>query len=334
MCKVTRFYFKCSHEVKLRKSQCGGTYHRVKRNGRSVACTADAYIHINLKFDCGPCQQTGWENSWKQKLEKARTFRENLAGASLPGVEEVFELVKELENEYDVASWNIRTKFPPSAKSHVSKVKPGENVRKQSPLAQEVRPDDVFIDKEKDVGGDDDVEYEPINYDNPLLSLATGWIDDYLPESAGDSPDQLTTLDFTSEQWVWGGDTQTTGTEGALSPAIDDVSESTMKSDVLQAKIQEVVKSFWEVVDPEVTTGLQQSQRPAVSHHEAISNLNQEFADTDWYGTQPLVFPSASSELSLPPEKTSASGQASRLPPKSPIKNDKMRRDSSSQRPH
>jgi hypothetical protein len=310
MCKVICFRFTCAHKVKLRRSRCGGTFHRVRRSGTSTACTAEPYIDIKLSIDCGPCQQEEWDRGWKAKLERAKHFLEKAAELKMPGVGDVEELVKELEDEYQVASWNIRTRFPPGDKGSVKKVEKGEKTRRTSQLAQEVRPEDVVSDEERSRSAEPEVTVDSfywnsitydsagnINYDNPLYHVDSSWVDGFLSE--GDyGVSAHSDIDFTSgwgDASEWGTDQDTIerevenirqeekcsqglfawgpdATNQCSSATIGMVGLKTAEDD-LRHRTEEIIREFWQAVEPIDVDDPVQSQRLISTTQETFGPL-------------------------------------------------------------
>ncbi|KAI4651320.1 uncharacterized protein J4E78_008011 [Alternaria triticimaculans] len=165
----------------------------------------------NMITDCSPCEHKLWESEWESKLGRARAFLIKLIEKRMYGVEDITTLVKELEEQYYVASWDARNMQIPS---HAFKKSVARTAR--SPLAQEVRPEDVVDPKkhlkdwtemdENDYDGDYIASTDPIHpvntdYSHPLDDDDGSWIlNHFSPEemesAAGD-------LDFDQNGWSW-----------------------------------------------------------------------------------------------------------------------------------
>lgn len=266
MCKVIRFKSPCSHIVKLRISKCGGTYHKVRRNGRSVACTAEAYIDFKLPYDCGKCQQTTWDEPWKAKIDRAKTFLEELTETGHPGVDKISELVKTLEHEHDVKFWNVCKRLPLAEKTDVPKVKMGKKLHQPSPLTREVRPEDIVLDEKNGncdatQGSESDVQFEAINYGHLLDNVGRSWVDDFLSQGDGTFPDDSGST-WPAENDGWSKNGPITIEEGHTSLAtfgpdagtktssgIKDLSGLKRQDDMQNNQIQNVINAFWKAVD-------------------------------------------------------------------------------------
>ncbi|KAI4929459.1 uncharacterized protein J4E92_005123 [Alternaria infectoria] len=218
MCNVIHFFFKCQHLLGLRRSRCKGTKHKMTRTSIRAACTAESFLTIYFQTDCSPCEHKLWESEWESKLGRARAFLIKLIEKRMYGVEDITALVKELEEQYYVASWDARNMQIPSHafKKSVARVSITYHQTARSPLTQEVRPEDVVDPKkhnkdwremdENDYDGDYIASTDPIHpvstdYSHPLDDDDGSWIfNHFSPEemepTAGD-------LDFDQNGWSW-----------------------------------------------------------------------------------------------------------------------------------
>jgi hypothetical protein len=94
MCNIIQFLFSCQHSARLPRSRCKGTKHKVTRTSVRAACTAECFLTIRLQTECSSCQHKTWQEGWKLKLERARTFLAKLTEKRMPGIEAVATLVK------------------------------------------------------------------------------------------------------------------------------------------------------------------------------------------------------------------------------------------------
>jgi hypothetical protein len=215
MCTVVQFTFDCGHNHKLRKSRCHGKFHKERRDSRKAACCAEPYLITKLSIDCGPCQQIDWEKFWAEKLGRAQIFLAALIRAGMPGVQQVSDQIKTMEDEHNQDAWSIRQKFPPLCKpSSIERVKLRTRAPGCSPLSKEVRPEDVVESRVKSfVEGDDDDDYirstDPLHpvttdYSHPLDNADTSWFNEYLSQEEiklAESPDIA--FDPGSNPWNW-----------------------------------------------------------------------------------------------------------------------------------
>jgi hypothetical protein len=270
MCRIIIYYFTCKHHVKLQKSRCGGTFHRITRSGTSVACKAGPYLELCLPFACDPCQQTQWDTAWKRKLERAETFFKKLG--TFPGTLEIRKLISELQHEYDEASWN-RSRSLQLHKQPINKAIMGRKQSYPSPLAQEIRSEDVVVNDQQNSEqemAEEAAIFEVIDYTHPADLRDNSWADDYVPQSdynpfedvenpfennetwhsdtSGQPPDQ-------SENFMaWGPDADNPSATGVI--RIDDANTVT-------AFTEEVIKLFWKFIGTDTEVKEQQSAHPA-----------------------------------------------------------------------
>ncbi|KAI4653603.1 hypothetical protein J4E93_001369 [Alternaria ventricosa] len=149
---------------------------------------------------------------------RARLFLAKLTEKRMPGVDEISTLVRELDEQYYVASWDARNMQIPSHsfKKSVARVSITYHQTARSPLTQEVRPEDVVDPKkhmkdwtemdEDDYDGDYVASTDPIHpvstdYSHPLDDDDGSWIlNHFSPEemesAAGD-------LNFDQSGWSW-----------------------------------------------------------------------------------------------------------------------------------
>ncbi|KAF2270145.1 hypothetical protein CC78DRAFT_539400 [Lojkania enalia] len=273
MCKTICFRFQCRHHVKLRLSMCGGTFHKQSRSGKTVACSADVFLTINISCVCGSCQRNVWETSWDHRLECARLFLAHLKDQGIVGAEEIAELVGKLEYERDVATWDARCIFPPSDPKDVGKAQMGTKVRGKSPLAREVLPEEINI--EDGEGKDEPVSKVEDNrggapelnsfgypvtwtgtYDHPLDNLDEDWVPQEFvsqndacdtADSAFNGFDSGFEFDSASSDW-------NTRFEIFADPAAswDSKKESSgFQDDTLKkTQIKKAVELFWDTIGP------------------------------------------------------------------------------------
>jgi len=188
------------------------------RTSIRAACTAESFLTVYVQTDCSPCEHKLWESNWECKLGRARAFLIKLTEKQMHGVEDITALVKELEEQYYVASWDARNMQIPSHafKKSVSRVSITYHQTARSPLTQEVRPEDVVDPKKhnkdwtemdaNDYDGDYIASTDPIHpvstdYSHPLDDDDGSWIfNHFSPEemepTAGD-------LDFDQNGWSW-----------------------------------------------------------------------------------------------------------------------------------
>ncbi|KAF2657242.1 hypothetical protein K491DRAFT_714639 [Lophiostoma macrostomum CBS 122681] len=305
MCKVIRFLFACYHTVKIRESKCGGTYAKSRRNGRSTACSADAYINIKLRHACGPCQQAEWDAKWKLKLSRAKLFQEKIAGQ--PGEKEVVELVGQLESEYSEAVWRVRSIFPPAAHEPVKKVQtaPIEKMKRSSPLGQEVKPEDVVLvlDDAEEAEEPDAFHLEPINYEHPLDNQDSSYLQEFFPgpeTSQGiedlavctepgpwEGPDFVTwDKETDASSWTglvaWGPDAEEASSSGVIG-----MSGLMAVDNNRQAQIDKVVELFWKFVNGEKPHNEQpQPTNGEHSYNRDLGELQSLFDDLHMTGNE------------------------------------------------
>jgi len=326
MCNIVTFRFTCQHTLRQRRSRCGGTRHKITANSRKAACIAESSLTIYLQIECDRCQHTAWEDAWKLKLERAKTFVAKLQQRDIPGVEEVAALVKELEAEYATASWNTRTMFAHGPKPSVTRVKHTFYKKAASRLPQELRPEDIVDKTDKEwtemEGHEYDGNYEastdPVHpvitdYSHPLDEDDGAWILDHLSEAGVVEMPDGDHFDFENGHgWSWGEENtdpepqttaekwqeevakpaEGTGTgqtaenndntlmawgpeaNASLSTATIQLNGMTRREEEHKAKIEQVIATFWSVVNQNVpSTGLQPSTPPPSSEDTSITPL-------------------------------------------------------------
>jgi len=188
------------------------------RTSIRAACTAESFLTVYVQTDCSSCEHKLWESNWESKLGRARAFLIKLTEKQRHGVEDITALVKELEEQYYVASWDARNMQIPSHafKKSVARVSITYHQTARSPLTQEVRPENVVDPKKhnkdwtemgaNDYDGDYIASTDPIHpvstdYSHPLDDDDGSWIfNHFTPEemepTAGD-------LDFDQNSWSW-----------------------------------------------------------------------------------------------------------------------------------
>ncbi|KAH6878218.1 hypothetical protein BKA58DRAFT_90911 [Alternaria rosae] len=218
MCNVIHFFFRCQHLLRLRRSRCKGTKHKMTRTSVRAACTAESFLTVYVQTDCSSCEHKLWESNRESKLGRARSFLAKLTEKRMPGVDEISTIVRELDEQYYMASWDARNMQIPlhSFKKSVARVSITDHQTARSPLAQEVRPEDVVDPKnhvkdwtemdENDYDGDYIASTDPIHpvstdYSHPLDDDDGSWILNHF------SPEEMETeaadLDFDQNGWSW-----------------------------------------------------------------------------------------------------------------------------------
>jgi hypothetical protein len=192
----------------------------VTKSSIRAACTAESFLTIHLKTDCSSCQHATWEGNWKLKLERAAVFLAQLTEKQMPGVEDIAVLVKELNEQYHVATWDARHMFSHARKKSVTRVNVSEHKRARSPLYQEVRSEDIPDPKrtkewaemaEEDyndnyVASTDPVHPVTTEYSHPLDDDDGSWmLNQYAPEEL-ESSSEAAAVDFDGHAWDWGND--------------------------------------------------------------------------------------------------------------------------------
>jgi hypothetical protein len=137
----------------------------------------------------------------------------------MPGLNEISTLVKELEEQHYVASWEARNmQIPPHAfKKSVARVGISDHQTAPSPLKQEVRPEEVVDSRkehvkdwtemnEDDYDGDYVASTDPIHpvntdYSHPLDDDDGSWILNHFSPEEMVSP--VGDLDFDQNSWSW-----------------------------------------------------------------------------------------------------------------------------------
>lgn len=135
------------------------------------------------------------------------------------GTPEISALVKELEDQYYVASWGARN-ISHAFKKSVARVSVSDYRTVRSPLKQEVHPEDIVDLKEKDWAEMDDHDYDgdyiastdPIHpvstdYSHPLDNDDGSWIfNHFSSEELEASNNEDVVLDFDQTGWSWDND--------------------------------------------------------------------------------------------------------------------------------
>ncbi|KAI8942154.1 hypothetical protein NX059_000243 [Plenodomus lindquistii] len=225
MCNVVYYHFACAHSLRRRRSRCAGTKHKITRTSTKAACTAESFLTIHVRNDCGACQLEQWEQDWASKLRRAVAFQDKLRGATdFAKYKMVDSLVHELKNRYTQESWDTRRLFAPVVKRPVSRVSVSFYTTAPSPLSQEVRPEDILEpEKRKQWADMDDNDYDG-NYvasTDPLHPVSTdyshpwddendsgSWVLQHLPHE-GEEEDVITAnhhgdgIDFEGTSWSW-----------------------------------------------------------------------------------------------------------------------------------
>ncbi|OAG26582.1 hypothetical protein CC77DRAFT_924934 [Alternaria alternata] len=220
MCNVIHLYYRCQHTLRLRRSRCKGTKHKMTRTSIKAACTAESFLTVYARTECNTCEHASWESDWTCKLERARTFLSKLIERRMLGTPEVSALVKELEDQYHRASWGARN-ISHAFKKSVARVSVSDYRIVRSPLKQEVQPEDVVDLKEKDWAEMDDHDYDGdyIASTDPIHPVSTdhshppdddddgSWIfNHFSSEELEASNDGEVVLDFDQTRWRWDND--------------------------------------------------------------------------------------------------------------------------------
>lgn len=188
------------------------------RTSIKAACTAESFLTVYAQTDCSSCEHKLWESHWESKLGRARSFLAKLTEKRMAGVDEISTLVRELDEQYYMASWDAKNMQIPahSFKKSVARVSITYHQTASSPLTQEVRPEDVVDPKkhvkdwtemdEDDSDGDYIASTDPIHpvstdYSHPLDDDDGNWILNHfsleeMESAAGD-------LDFDQNGWSW-----------------------------------------------------------------------------------------------------------------------------------
>ncbi|RYN39885.1 hypothetical protein AA0113_g8627 [Alternaria arborescens] len=216
------------------------------------------------------------------------------------GTPEVSALVKELEDQYYVASWGARN-ISHAFKKSVARVSVSDYRTVRSPLKQEVRPEDVVDLKEKDWAEMDDRDYDgdyiastdPIHpvstdYSHPLDDDDGSWIfNHFSSEELEASNNEEVVLDFDQAGWSWDNDNSETsipilrsqeenhtlkidekdliawGSGAEAPPMCVDVSMNglSMREKLEKEQIELIIEAFWTVVnDSTINTDYQPQQ--------------------------------------------------------------------------
>ena len=138
----------------------------------------------------------------------------------MPGVDEIAALVKGLNEQYHVATWDARHMFSHVRQKSVARVNISDYRKARSPLSQEVRSEDIPDTKRtKEWAEMDDEDYDddyvastdPVHpvttdYSHPLDDDDGSWmLNHYAPEEL-ESPSETEAVDFDGHAWIWGDD--------------------------------------------------------------------------------------------------------------------------------
>jgi hypothetical protein len=216
------------------------------------------------------------------------------------GTAEVSALVKELEDQYYIASWSVRN-ISHTFKKSVARVSVSDYKTVRSPLKQEVQPEDVVDLKEKDWAEMDDHDYDgdyiastdPIHpvstdYSHPLDDDDGSWIfNHFSSEELEASNGEDVVLDFDQTGWSWDNDNSENsipivksqeenhtlkidekdliawGPEAEAPPMSVDVSMNglIMREKLEKEQIELTIEAFWTVVnDSTINTDYQPQQ--------------------------------------------------------------------------
>jgi hypothetical protein len=181
----------------------------------------------------------------------------------MPGMNEISTLVKELEEQHYVASWEARNmQIPPHAfKKSVARVGISDHQTAPSPLKQEVRPEDVVDSRkehvkdwtemnEDDYDGDYVASTDPIHpvntdYSHPLDDDDGSWILNHFSPEEMASP--VGNLDFDQNGWSWDdNDDHNDSEKGVNSMLAASQEENTTSQKEL------IIEAFWSFVNEPV----------------------------------------------------------------------------------
>lgn len=216
MCTVLHYRYTCGHSLAQRPSRCGGTRCKTTRSGRKAACTAEGYITIQRKTLCNTCLKNDWIARWQEKLDKARRFHESVLDSGAPGASEVFDLVRELEEKYELESWELKDVIPYGDRARVRRVDPGDGREKKvvgSPLRREVRPEEVVIPVVEEPVYDEDDGYEPstdplhpisTNYEVSHPGVDEGFLESIMRDDRYGADRVYGEIDSSAAGWSWG----------------------------------------------------------------------------------------------------------------------------------
>jgi hypothetical protein len=166
---------------------------------------------------------------WQMRLDNARAFYDGLVKEKLPGAAEVSDLIKELENAYELESWELKDNFPYGNKGKVRRVNPAKvrwSKLPPSPLRQEVQPEEVVLPVIAELAYDNDEE-DWVRSTDPLHPIDTNYellcagIDDDLLDSLTEEREENENADSRgsdpfSVNWDW--NDGVTGSTDGLEP--------------------------------------------------------------------------------------------------------------------
>jgi len=343
MCNVIHLLFACDHLLKVRRSQCKGTRHKITRTSIRAACAAESFLTLNIQSDCSSCEHRTWESGWISKLARAATFLAKLREKRLPGANEVSALVEDLETKYQAASWDARHMASHAFKKSVTRVGVTHHTTARSPLQQELHPEDVvdagrkkqWTDmKEQDYDGGYIASTDPIHpvhtdYSHPWDDDNGAWILNHLSAEELASQNEDVSLDLDHHHWNWDTDAHannfssepahwSTGTNALIaSSSLAQAHEEAVRED----QIQQVIQAFWEVVNNTANTTNNTStdtNRPDAD--QGPHNLTPFLQNLDMTPTtRPTTPPSQASHWTDGPSDAWPPAPPSTCPPSSPL---------------
>ncbi|KAL1796311.1 hypothetical protein ACET3X_004851 [Alternaria dauci] len=231
----------------------------------------------------------------------------------MPGANEVCALIKELDDQYYMASWNARN-FSHTFKKSVARVSVSDYKTARSPLRQEVQPEDVVDSKEKDWAEMEDHDYDgdyiastdpmhPVNtdYSHPLDDDDGSWIFNHFSSEeleASNGGESVLDLDHAGWNWDNGNSENSTltatsqeentasmiddhdliawGPEAEAPPMFVDISMHglSMREKLEKEQIELVIETFWAVVNESAINTDHQTQRTAEDLSILLCNLD------------------------------------------------------------
>jgi hypothetical protein len=129
-------------------------------------------------MECGACQHQAWEDAWKLKLDRARTFLAKIREKDMPGTQEVARLVQGLEEEYTIETWKTRNMFANVPKPRISRVQHTQYQKTPSKLKHEVTPENVIekvVEKDWSELNEEDYDGDYVASEDPLHPVNTNY---------------------------------------------------------------------------------------------------------------------------------------------------------------
>lgn len=250
-------------------------------------CSAAPYLDIKLPIVCGQCQHADWNADWARKLNRARAFlnelprrkdrdlKEDDAAFLETAITVISDLIRALEDEYAVSSWGLRTKFPPSGKQPVGRIKakPDEERKPKglSKLSWQIRPEDIVDDEWEpthDQGNDVHADSPPLTYDNPVFTHGgVPWIDELVTHSNEEAAQQSENLfNLDTSDWGtdhdWGaGEEEQQPQRNEEEPSSETITMGTEQDPEPDPGMDQLIKDFWDTVNID----MQQDEVPLMS---------------------------------------------------------------------